>query len=359
MKTKWVQLGEKLLLREVGSDIDQLKGGIYRLMASQELGLFLVPLQERFEFPYKVYGIQSKFISRVKKTYEQTTGNLGILLNGIKGTGKTVTGELLCNEMRMPVILVNSNYGQAFSDFVNAITQDIVIYCDEYEKNFSKKRNDGEETTDHSILAVMDGVLSNKHRRIFLLTTNEKYVESNLMQRPGRIRYLKTFSDLDKETIEEIVDDCLIHKDLKEAVIRCIRQLEIITIDIVKAIVSEVNIHKEDPETFINDFNIEKARVAYKVSIKREGKWEIVEAAADSVYPSPIETHLHNRKVGYRVNIEGENFGVVHEVKSDTVLLVRPIEYNDYFTERENESKEPVEVKIEKTDPIHASYYSY
>ena len=67
------------------------------------------------------------------------------------------------------------------------------------------------------MLSIMDGATNSEHRRVFLLTTNSLYINDNLLQRPGRIRYLKTFKDLTPEIIEEIVDDFLIYKEIPES----------------------------------------------------------------------------------------------------------------------------------------------
>ena len=56
--------------------------------------LGLERVADRFEFPYKIYnlGIEN-FIEKVKKTwtspyFEKKNQNLGIIFNGLKGTGK-------------------------------------------------------------------------------------------------------------------------------------------------------------------------------------------------------------------------------------------------------------------------------
>ena len=58
-----------------------------------------------------------------------------------------------------------------------------------------------------------------------------------MLQRPGRLRYVKTFEDLTVGVIMEIVDDKLIHKQHREKTVNFISKLDTITIDIVKAVV--------------------------------------------------------------------------------------------------------------------------
>ena len=72
--------------------------------------IYLEEYAPEFHFDFKVYGLEHDFIDHVMKTFENTTSNLGILLNGTKGTGKTVTAKILANKMNLPVIIVPDNY---------------------------------------------------------------------------------------------------------------------------------------------------------------------------------------------------------------------------------------------------------
>lgn len=79
--------------------------------------------------------------------------------------------------------------------------------------------------------------------RYFLLTTNELNVDPNLLGRPSRIRYKKSFSNLSEEVTREILNDILEDKTAIEKVIELTHSMNIITIDLIKAIATEINIH--------------------------------------------------------------------------------------------------------------------
>lgn len=49
--------------------------------------IFLEDYADKFNFDFKIYGMESKLIEHIMKTFNNTTGNLGILFNGSKGTG--------------------------------------------------------------------------------------------------------------------------------------------------------------------------------------------------------------------------------------------------------------------------------
>jgi hypothetical protein len=110
----------------------------------------------------------------------------------------------------------------------------------------------------------MDGVYNSEFRKIFLLTTNDLSINPNLMSRPSRIRYVREFGNLEQEIVEEFLNDELKDQSCKDELIDYIDSLTISTIDILKAIVEEVNIHGiEEFLKFKNSFNVENAHYTY------------------------------------------------------------------------------------------------
>ena len=253
----WVERDGLLFLRDSRTEDRHLENKVYILEQDPLMGKYLRPLSNDFQFDYKIYGLESKLISRVLKTYKASVGNLGVLLNGLKGTGKTVTSKILCNNLKQPVIIVDRNLKDCHI-YLNDIPQDITIFIDEYEKIFEN---------DADMLTIMDGALNSIYRRVFILTTNKLHVNENLLQRPGRIRYLKTFKDLTPAVIREILSDILVHKQFTEQLVQFISSLEIITVDIVKAIVHEVNVHEEPPLAFADVFNVRQITGKYDIYV--------------------------------------------------------------------------------------------
>ena len=235
-----------------------LPKGIYEVKLSMT-GFYLSKIAESFTFDYKLYGLNQKFIDYVLKTYENTIGNLGVLLDGIKGTGKTVTAKELCNRLQLPVILVQSMGGDTNGKLIKylstAIDFDCIFFFDEYEKEFKNSSD---------VLSFMDGTYNSIYRKVFLLTTNELNVDPNLLGRPSRIRYKKSFGNLSEEVTREILNDILEDKTAIEKVIELTHSMNIITIDLIKAIATEINIHGAESLPDIKEtFNIEFSRFSY------------------------------------------------------------------------------------------------
>lgn len=109
-------------------------------------------------------------------------------------------------------------------------------------------------------------VHNSQYRKIFLLTTNELEINNNLLGRPSRIRYVRSFGNLPEETTLELLNDILIDKDAIEPVLDLIRQMQIVTVDLVKALAQEVNIHGVDKIDLIRkNFNLEFSDFTYLV----------------------------------------------------------------------------------------------
>lgn len=246
--------------------LNELDKGIYQINQNQQTGeLFLVRVADEFHFGFKLYGLDDTLITHVLDTYHKQSvrKNLGVLLNGAKGTGKTVTAKFLANKLDIPVILCERPYG-GLSRFLAGIKQDCIFFFDEFEKNFRLKCDDDEDCAGEDLLSIMDGVYNSDHCHIFILTTNKLRINDNLISRPSRIRYLKSFGEvIDRTILEEFVNDNLIYPEYKDEIMAFVDTLTMATIDIVKSIVDEVNIHKCGVDTFKHFFNVKEASYRY------------------------------------------------------------------------------------------------
>lgn len=172
---------------------------------------------------------------------------------------KTVTAKELCNRLQLPVVLVQSMGSDTNSKLIKylstSIDFDCIFFFDEYEKEFKNSSD---------VLSFMDGTYNSIYRKVFLLTTNELNVDPNLLGRPSRIRYKKSFNNLSEEVTREILNDILEDKTAIEKVIELTHSMNIITIDLIKAIATEINIHGVEALPDIKEtFNIEFSRFTY------------------------------------------------------------------------------------------------
>ena len=337
----WIQDGNTFMKGSATTKAhpEGLPKGIYEVKESMT-GYYLNRLGDSFIFNYKLYGINNEFIEHFIKTYNNTTGNLGILFNGIKGTGKTVTAEELCNRLKLPVIIVKSCKGEddMLEFLATQINFDCIFFFDEYEKEFKESS---------SVLSFMDGVHNSQYRKIFLLTTNELEINDNLLGRPSRIRYVRSFGNLPEETTLELLNDILIDKGAIEPVLDLIRQMQIVTVDLVKALAQEVNIHGADKIDLIRkNFNLEFSDFTYLVeSIELEsGSLDGVQNINEQLFEKIIRSREITRKIGVKPlsklteeEQDAQKTMAGTYVRTDSISVNKEIKYlkiGDEFDER-------------------------
>lgn len=293
----WIQDGNTFIKGSATTKAhpEGLPKGIYEVRESMT-DYYLNRLGDSFVFNYKLYGINNDFIEHFVKTYTNTTGNIGVLFNGIKGTGKTVTAEELCNRLGLPVIIVKSckEADDMLKFLATQINFDCIFFFDEYEKEFKESS---------TVLSFMDGVHNSQYRKVFLLTTNELEINNNLLGRPSRIRYVRSFGNLPEDTTLELLNDILFDKNAVEPVLDLIRQMQIITVDLVKALAQEVNIHGADKIDMIRkNFNLEFSDFTYLVeSIELEsGALNSVQNINEQLFEKIIKSREITRNITAR-----------------------------------------------------------
>ena len=216
-------------------------------------------IADEFTFDFKIYDLGCEDIFNLVEdrwdspSFKESGRNLGVIFNGLKGTGKTIAAKILSNRLRLPVVIV-SNSQPGLVDFIQSLEFECVVLVDEAEKTFCE---------DDDVLLRMIESVYNMKRKVFILTTNTLDVNENLIGRPGRIRYVKQFSNLSEKAINEFLDDNLKEQANRKAVLRVIDTLAISTIDILKCIVEEINLCGVIGEGSL--LNIPKAHIRYDV----------------------------------------------------------------------------------------------
>ena len=264
ISSKWVDEFGVYYPIDGNTQLHQTPGnGIFELYQSQgqDKRIGLKKIANKFEFNFKIYDLDcNDFLNLVKDTWEsdifaENNKNLGIILNGTKGTGKTLSSKILCNKIGLPVIVINKIIDGMVS-FIQSLEFECIILVDEAEKTFKR----GED--DELLVKLIDGVY-NKSRKLYILTTNKLDINENLLGRTGIIMYIKEFGNLSNNAVKEFLDDNLKVPEQRKNIIELVDLLEISTIDILRNIVEEVNIHKKISEN--SYLNVPKSKYIFNI----------------------------------------------------------------------------------------------
>ena len=253
-----VQSGDEFRITSIQGTYNKLPVGVYNLEYNDS-GYFLTKTHD-FKLPKKIYGDMS-IVDRWLHTYQTRDRNLGVLLAGLKGGGKTITAKLLAIKSGLPIITINAPYnGSDFISFLsNECLGDCVIFLDEYEKIYSRETKDGDG--DSSLLSVLDGPYQMHH--LFILTVNNVAVNTNLINRPSRIFYRKNYEGLTPEEIKEIAEDLLLDKSLVDDLTSTASKMFQISFDTLISIIEEVNRYGEPASQCVLNMNLTPMKILF------------------------------------------------------------------------------------------------
>lgn len=236
-----IQNNDLYSIGNVTGNYDKLPMGTYRLRFNEMTEKFYLLKIEDFKLPSKLYGDFS-ICDRIVNTFDNTTKNLGVLLTGEKGAGKTLTAKKVCLSANKPVIVIDECFNQIelISFLADPAIGSCVILIDEYEKLYCQNCDST------IILQLLDGA-SNSHHLFVLTCNNTSDISSYLLNRPSRIYYRKEYNSVPEDVINEIIECELINKEFVEEIHEVLNKFSVITYDIIMSLLREVNLYNESP----------------------------------------------------------------------------------------------------------------
>lgn len=240
--------------------IDNLPAKVYEVNFSQFAGMWLSERKELSVGNFHIYGKTPYRIEKIFKTFDNRDKNLGILLSGEKGMGKSVFMRSISVEAikrGLPVIVVDSPL-PGIADFISKIDQECVVLFDEFEKKFlcDGDRDGDEQGAQTQFLSLFDGTDNGK--KLFAVAINNTHKLSEFfINRPGRFYYHFKFTHMSDDEVREFAKDNLKpeHHDAIEKLV-LLSRFHDVTYDILTAIVNELNNGYSLKES-VTDLNIE------------------------------------------------------------------------------------------------------
>ena len=207
----FINVNGHIVPKPEGLDYSLESGKVYTLLFDKAAGDLYLEEDKDFEFPEVYYQNESdkKLIDRSIKTFNSTSKlTTGVLLSGLKGSGKTLLAKKLAKESGLPIINIDKGvYADDIEGFFARITTDVCIIFDEIDKYWNARY----------LLTFLDGVKPTCKKLVIATCNNEKEIDEYLNDRCSRIRYKKIFKGLTKDTVSGIINNILNDKNKADA----------------------------------------------------------------------------------------------------------------------------------------------
>lgn len=247
--------------------VDKLPPGTYALRYHQvgmDKHLHIVGIDD-LAVTGKIYGPVEKRAERMIKTFLAREGvTTGVMLNGEKGTGKTMLSKRTCELARtrhgLATIVIDQPFaGPDFIQLIASIKQPLVLLFDEFEKVYrggGQHDGNGNEQLpgQEALLPLLDGAFSSHKLCIFV--TNQPNVVETMLNRPGRVFYRWNYDRLEGATVVQYAQDHLKNKEHLESLCEMMQLVEVSSFDVLKGLIWEMNEYGQDALEAVNNMNI-------------------------------------------------------------------------------------------------------
>ena len=187
---------------------DQLPAQAYVVRCAEQKGVYLQKFTD-IEVNEKIYGVHISKVEKVLNAFNNFQRNLGVILSGDKGIGKSLFAKILSVESikrGIPLIIVDRYY-RGVASYLDSIRQEVVVLFDEFDKTFGEVRaGDDCASPQAELLTLFDGVSTGK--KLYVITCNNlNKLNDFLVNRPGRFHYHFRFNYPTPAEIEEYMKD--------------------------------------------------------------------------------------------------------------------------------------------------------
>lgn len=230
--------------------LQKLPPAIYEVNFTSELGFHLIRKHDNYPLPSDIYNfnnteVKSDLATLFLNRFNAEPNNLGVMLIGEKGTGKSLLMKRTANlaiESGMPVITIENSYNpEQLAKFLSSIKDDAVVLFDEFEKKYDPDEDSENRPSQAGLLSFFDG--TSVYRKLIIVTANDRDgINEFFLNRPSRIRYVIDYKGLTPEFISEYLTKNLTHPEVAQAVIDELDLVPSVNFDLLRNVVEEVNL---------------------------------------------------------------------------------------------------------------------
>lgn len=344
------------IFNETMKTYDQLPVQAYVVRYSQNEGFTLQKYSDIEIKESKIYGVHLPKVKKVLDSFELFDRNLGVILSGDKGIGKSLFAKLLAVEAMkkgLPLIIIDE-FVPGIAAFLEMIEQEVVVLFDEFDKTFCDGDPVSPVSPQTSMLSLFDGVAGGK--KLFVITCNElRGLNEYLINRPGRFHYHFRFEYPTGEEIREYLQDKIPEEQYPEIpnVIAFSKKVKL-NYDCLRAVAFELSRGLQFKDA-ISDLNIlNTGSVKYNVTLLfKSGMMATSKnVSLDLFSDDRIGLSLYDKKGRFVTNVEFNTEDCVLDPEK-MAMVIRPenleLNYSDNYEESvlaENERLDEAEVLI-------------
>lgn len=238
--SEFIKIGDRLIIKPEGADYDLIPGKVYDLSWDRYSGEDIFKENGDLNFPGKLYtSKRDEFFKKRVLTYfnNSFTNTTGVMLAGVKGTGKTVCAKILAKDSNLPIIVVDPIYPeQRLIKFFKQIKSSVCILFDEVDKSFDTNK----------MLDFLDGIQKTSKKLVIMTCNNLSKVSEYLQDRCSRIRYLRKYTPEDNlEFLDPIIADLGI-KNAEEVSEYCRNNIKLLSMDNIVSFLNEVKMLEDE-----------------------------------------------------------------------------------------------------------------
>ena len=242
MDKKFLKVGKNVSFKfnTNGLECDLTPGMVYNIKVDSYTRVVSLEETTPFVMPSKVYctNRDKRFIDKVLNSYKLSeNGFTGVMLSGLKGSGKTIMAKSIANESNLPIINIDKSVRPwALKVLVELLGDtNICFMFDELDKLL-------EDYDDSALLQILDGADTKGKHMILFTCNNEECISEYLIDRCSRIRYWRKFGEISPSLIMEMLNDKLNDKKEVESLTDFIKDnFEICSFDNIASFINEVN----------------------------------------------------------------------------------------------------------------------
>lgn len=242
MEKKFLKVGKSINFKfnTEGLECDLTPGMVYNINVDRYTDAISLEESSGLSLPSKVYCTprDERFMDKVINSYNLSeSGFTGVMLAGLKGSGKTVMAKMIANNSGLPIINIDKNIRPyILRNLVEKLGDTSVCFLfDELDKVL-------EDYDDSVLLQVLDGS-DTKGKHMILFTCNDdNEISEYLIDRCSRIRYWREFDEMSPSLIMEVLNDKLNDKKEVKSLTDFIKDnFEVCSFDNIASFVKEAN----------------------------------------------------------------------------------------------------------------------